>query len=150
MGTREFVGKGVTFPWRFDARSGGVARDPEPSVEQQFKRVQQSCLIIVGVRRGEIECLNGFGSDTHNLIFVLDSMNLEERVGFSITRALEDPVYGEHRALIDAVDVFFDRRAGRADASANVRLRSSNIPGNIVWPFYLNDQDRGAAESSGS
>ena len=144
--TRAFIGKGWKFPIRFDPRTGGVQKDGPPGIEQQLGRVRQSLQHILGIRRGEMFLQRGFGSTVRDLIFQLDSFNLQQRFEFAAVRAIEDQEFGEPRVIVNRIEVNLERRSGIASADADVTLRTSNIPGNLVFPFYVDEAERNAAE----
>lgn len=88
----------------------------------------------------------GFGSSVRDLIFQLDSFNLTDRVNFAVTRAMQHRRYGEQRIFVNSMTVKLDRTTAAADIDMQAVLRSANVESNLVFPFYLRDDERLAAE----
>lgn len=143
---KDFVGKGWKFPFRFDPATGGVARDRGTGTDQKLNRVRMSIEQIIGVKRGEIFGNRQFGSDLRGLIFQTDTANVTQRLSFVISRALQNRRHGEHRVFISRLKTRLIRNMGRAEIDLNIVLRSSNVSANFVFPFYLRDSERAAAE----
>lgn len=143
MALRNFIGVGWLFPVRFDSRTGGVKKDGNVSLDQQMQRVRQSLQHILGIRKGELFLQRGLGSTVRDLIFQLDTFNLGQRFEFAAVRAIEDEKFGEPRVVVNRVSVLLDRGTGVASADMSVQLRSSNVPGNLVFPFYVDETERG-------
>ena len=80
------------------------------------------------------------------MIFQLDTFNLGQRFEFAAIRAVEDPKFGEPRLIVNRVSVFLDRRTGVADADMDVQLRASNTASNLVFPFYVDESERGSTQ----
>ena len=148
VATRDFVGKGWRFPFRFDPRSGGVSRDQSSSDIQQLNRVRQSLFAIINTRKGELYFARRFGSRIRDLIFTLNTSNLGQQLQFRVLEAIEDPEVGENRVFINSVQTAPVRAAdgGVADVRIDFVLRDVNVEGNFVFPFYLTDAQRQAAE----
>jgi len=146
MATRNFIGRGWVFPIRFDQRTGGIKKDVGTGINQQLARVRQSLQHIMGIRKGEVFMQRRMGSTIRDLIFQLDTMNIEQLFQFAATQAIEDEEYGEPRVVVNRVGVLLDRTTGIADADMDVSLRASNVPGNLVFPFYTSETERAAAE----
>jgi phage baseplate assembly protein W len=143
MALRNFIGVGWMFPIRFDSRTGGVKKDGTVSLDQQMQRVRQSLQHILGIRKGELFLQRGFGSTVRDLIFQLDTFNLGQRFEFAAIRAIEDEKFGEPRVVVNRVSVILNRRTGTAEADMDIQLRTSNSPGNLVFPFFVDETERG-------
>lgn len=153
MASRDFIGRGWRFPFRFDPRSGGVAKDQGDGVNQKLNRIRQSLFLIIGVRKGELYFSRRFGSRMRTLIFSLNTANLAQRIKFEVFAAFEDRDFGEHRAFIEKISIILpDRVRGlaSADVSVNFVLRNTNAESNLVFPFYLTGPARTAAERGSS
>jgi phage baseplate assembly protein W len=146
MALRNFIGTGWLFPVRFDSRTGGIKKDSTVSLEQQIQRVRQSLQHILGIRKGEVLLQRGLGSTVRDLIFQLDTFNLGQRFEFAAVRAIEDEKYGEQRCITNRVSVVLDRGTGQANADMSIQLRNSNTPANLVFPFYVDEAERGSAQ----
>lgn len=147
MAERNFIGKGWSYPFRFDSRTGGVAKDQGDGVAQQLTRVRSSIKHIMSVKRGELFFARRFGSRLRNLLFALSTANLEQRLQFEVLLAIEDREFGEHRATITNVQVLvptINNDQTRLDVTFS--LNNTNAEGNLVYPLYLVESERAAAE----
>lgn len=61
--TRELLGRGWSFPFRFDPSTGGV------STSGGEENIRESMTIILGTRPGERQMLPDFGCRIHELMF---------------------------------------------------------------------------------
>jgi phage baseplate assembly protein W len=143
---KDFVGKGFAFPFRFDQNTGGVRRDRGTGEAQRLTRIKWSVRQISGVKRGELFGARRFGMDLRGLIFHLDSRGVEQRAELAVTRALEDPRYGEGRLIVDRVNARLDRTTGIMQVDLESRLGVSNTSVNLVYPLYLGGAERDAAQ----
>jgi len=147
VANRDFIGRGWRFPFQFDERTGGVAKDEGDNTDRQLTRVSWSIQQIIGVRQGEMLLSRRFGSRFRDLVFQLTTANLAQRLEWAAIKALEDREYGEHRAFIDQVRVKLPGSDGKADIDVAFVMRASNVPGNTVFPFYLQGTARESAET---
>jgi phage baseplate assembly protein W len=97
---------------------------------------------IIGVKRGEMFMQRKFGSGVRGLIFQMDTLNLQQRIEFAVTRAINERQFGEKRVFINQMAVTVERSRAVATIILNVVLRSSNVEGNLVLPFYTSEADR--------
>lgn len=147
---RNFVGKGWLFPIRFDPVSGGVARDRGQGIEQQRRRVRQAIYLRIQVQRGEMYFARRFGSRLRRLLWALNTQDIRQRLSFEARAALEDPEYGEKRALVERIEVIPPDRVNNkptAEIRVDFVLRGTQDQGSLVFPYYLNNSERAAAES---
>ncbi len=142
MAIKDFIGRGWLFPLRFSPSSGGVAKDRGEGSQQRLNRIRMSLQQIIGVKRGEMFMQRKFGSGVRGLIFQMDTFNLKQRVEFAVTRAINDRQFGEKRIFLNQMAISVDRATAIANIIMNVVLRSSNVAGNLVLPFYTSDADR--------
>ena len=146
---RDFIGKGWSYPFRFDPRTGGVSKDVGDGTAQKINRVRMSLFIIVSIKKGELYFGRRFGSRFRNLIFAVNTANLVQRTRFEVFAAFEDPDFGERRAFVESLVVTPPLRhigSPRLEVEVQFVLRGTNAEGNLVFPFYLNDRERDAAE----
>ena len=146
MAVKDFIGRGWIFPLRFDPTSGGVAKDRGTGRDQKLNRIRMSLRQIIGVQRGEMFMQRRFGSGARDLIFALDTRNFKARLEVAVTRGITDKQFGEKRVFLEKMDVSLSRRTAVANILIDVVLRSSNVKGNLVLPFYLTDDLRPAVE----
>ena len=146
MAVRDFVGRGWSFPFRFDPSTGGVSKDRGSGADQQLNRVRMSLQQIIGVKRGEMMLSRRFGSTVRDLIFNLDTFNLQQRLQFAVGRSIQDRRFGEKRVFISRLTIELDRSTAIAEIILDVVLRATNVEGNLVIPFFLAGQERAAVE----
>jgi len=146
MAVKDFIGRGWIYPFRFDATSGGVAKDRGTGRDQKLNRVRMSLRQIVGVQRGEMFMQRRFGASARSLIFQLDTRNFAQRLEVAVTRGITDSSFGEKRIFLEKMSVSLDRQTAIANILLDVVLRSSNVKGNLVLPFYSTDDSRPAVD----
>ena len=128
---KEFLGRGWAFP-------PAVALDTGRIVTAAYEEdVKQSIRIILETSKGERVMRPDFGCGIHDLVFGAISSALLHRVEREVEEALR-----RFEARIDLVEVRVDGAAaerGRLDVSIEYRVRSTNQPGNFVYPFYFKE-----------
>lgn len=140
----DIVGRGWSYPFGFDARTGGVAKDPPVSDEQRRQRIINSIEQIIGVAMGSLFMSRTFGSETRDLVFKPNDISLYGLIQFTVTQAIET---WEKRIRINNVDVEADPdEPARVQISLDYQIRRTNVQGNLVYPLYLSDAVRPAAE----
>jgi len=123
----DFIGVGWAFPitstWGRITSNGGE------------DRIHQSMTLILATTVGERVMLPSFGSRLKELVFApVNSATLQ----LASTYAREALEQWEHRIVVDDVSTGVDRAAAnRALITVTYHLRDTNIPGNMVYPFYL-------------
>jgi phage baseplate assembly protein W len=128
---REFMGRGWAFPFRIETATGRVGT---ASDEQD---IRQSILIILKTAKGERVMRPDFGCGIHNLVFAaIDTATLAQ-----VKRDVEDALR-TYEARIDVTAV----RASAANLlngqliiEIDYRVRQTNQPGNLVFPFYFRE-----------
>lgn len=128
---KEFLGQGWAFP-------PDVERDTGRAVMIAHEEdIRQSIRIIVETSRGERVMRPDFGCGIHDLVFDVISSATLRRVEREIDEALR-----RFEARIDEVSVTVnatDVHLGRLDISVDYIVRSTNQPGNFVFPFYFKE-----------
>lgn len=131
--TRAFLGSGLAFPLRVNAR-GGI----EKAAEERL--VQQSIWVILSTAKGEMQRNPRFGCGIHDFVFAANTPANRAQIAHQVRAALLE---WEHR--IDLVDIRVN--AGEMPTQLLIgidyRLRANHAYGNLVYPFYL--LDRGGA-----
>lgn len=128
---REFLGVGWAFPVALTPDTGFIDR---ATYEID---IQQSIRIILLTAKGERVMRPDFGCGIHDLVFDALSAQLIA----SIKREVEDVlrVY-EARINVRQVNVETGRlNEGRLDVVIDYQVRSTNQPGNYVFPFYFKE-----------
>lgn len=127
MGT-EFVGAGIAFPMRTDA-TGGVA------LVVREREIEEAIRIILGTSPGERPMRPEFGCRVAEFVFAPANAETAGRLAFEVRVALER---WEPRIDLDDVDVGFDAvDAGVLYVDVAYRIRGTNDPRNLVFPFYV-------------
>lgn len=136
----DFLGRGWSFPPRFDRTAGTVAMVAD---EQD---IQESLRILFGTQRGERLFHPKYGLDMNELLF--ESMSttmrtvLEERVRIGVL------VY-EPRVEPLAVKVHVQEPAsGELHVELDYRVRATNSRYNLVFPFYSADSNERAQSAA--
>jgi phage baseplate assembly protein W len=128
---KEYMGRGWAFPPRIEPASGRVATVAD---EQD---IRQSILIILKTAKGERVMRPDFGCGIHNLVFAaIDTATLAQ-----VKRDIEDALR-TYEARIDVTAV--QARAGNLVngeliIEIDYRVRQTNQPGNLVFPFYFRE-----------
>jgi phage baseplate assembly protein W len=139
---KDFVGRGWISPFQFDPTTGGVAKDRGEGTDQKLNRVGMALTRIFNTRRGEVFMARGQGSRLRDSVFGLDSEGIEGQLQFEATLAVEGRPYGEPRVVLERAEARVERPTKRAFVEVVVALRSTNVAGNIVVPFYLDEPDK--------
>lgn len=129
MSTRDFLGRGFSFPPQVDPATGSFVMCGE---EQD---IRQSIYLILMTRRGERVMMPDFGCNLHEYVFELPdgaSMNMLRE---EITDAL---VRWEPRITDTQVEVDLDGIGeGKLLLEISYVVRATNNPNNLVFPYYL-------------
>ena len=139
QGFPPFLGRGWRFGTPPDQRRG-VTLDPRwgrvEMVEGETD-VQQSIAIILGTAQGERVMRPEFGCGIHELTFEAISSPLVAEVKRVVREALV-----RFEARIDVLRVDVDTngaRDGRLAIEVSYRMRTTNLVGNFVYPFYFRE-----------
>jgi uncharacterized protein len=128
---KEFLGRGWAFPPAVGLDTGRIVTT---AYEEDVK---QSIRIILETSKGERVMRPDFGCGIHDLVFDAISTALLRRVEREVEEALR-----RFEARIDLLEVRVDgagAERGRLDVSIDYRVRSTNQPGNFVYPFYFKE-----------
>lgn len=127
---REFLGRGWAFPFRIEKDTGQVA------TAAYVEDVEQSIRIILGTAKYE-RVMRDFGCGIHDLPFSTIDTALIAQIKREVMEALRI-----HEARIDVLRVTVDQTRvlhGRLDVVIDYRVRTTNQPGNLVFPFYFKE-----------
>jgi phage baseplate assembly protein W len=131
---REILGTGWKFPIRIDAR-GGFAY----SAGEQL--IQEAIWIILGTALNERHLLPRFGCGIHELVFAPNSPGTRGAIADQVRLALT-----RWEPRIDVLDVAVEAVPPEMATSnqllirVNYRIRSTNTVQNLVYPFYIEEQ----------
>lgn len=128
-GSKDFLGRGWSFPPRRDALRGGV------SLAQHDEKVRQSMRVLLGTGLGERAMRPEYGCGLQDLVFEsLDTTTLG-RVEHMVEEALRrfEPRIDVHAVRASVTDAI----QGRLSVSIDYEVRSVNRRDNLVYDFYL-------------
>jgi len=129
----DILGQGLKFPFQFSRQSGGARISTATSRDQEH--IHESIRQILGTRRGERFLLPEFGSRLHALLFEGNDAILQGLLRHEVIDAL---THWEPRIVIDEVRMLPDEHVVQVHIA--YRLIASQVPGNLVYPFYRGDQ----------
>ena len=127
--TRDFLGRGWSFPPRVDPATGRFVLTGEE------ENIRESIRIILATRRGERAMLPDFGCDLHQYVFDLPDPASLTLACSEITGAL---TRWEPRIVDVEVQPDLARMAeGVVRFDIRYTVRATNNPNNLVYPYYL-------------
>jgi Bacteriophage baseplate protein W len=123
----EYLGEGMAYPLQVNPR-GGIA------VARHEEKVSQSIRLILGTQRGERLMRPTFGGNLKTLVFAPNNAATANLARFYVEEALRT---WEPRILVDEVYVQNDNQGGQLLIEIRYRIKATNEPQNLVYPFYL-------------
>jgi phage baseplate assembly protein W len=126
--SEQFIGRGFAFPMHTDptGRIALVGGDRE---------IAESIRLILGTAPGERPMRPQFGCAIADLVFAPIDATTAGRISYEVRRAL---TRWEPRIELDGVLVDLSGAAtGTVHIDVRYRLRSTNEPRNLVFPFYV-------------
>lgn len=125
--SEKFIGTGWAYPLRTDA-AGGVAMVGDDD------NIQQSMRLILGTAPGERPMRPEFGCRIHEHVFASADATTAGLIAYEVRSSLRR---WEPRIDVTEVDVGFDDdRPSIVYIDISYRVRSTNDPRNLVFPFY--------------
>jgi len=126
-----FLGRGWAFPFRVEPASGRVATAADE------EDIRQSILIILKTAKGERVMRPDFGCGIHNLVFAAVDTATLAQVKRDVADALRDY---EARIVVTGVQARAGNLLnGQLIIEIDYRVRQTNQPGNLVFPFYFRE-----------
>jgi phage baseplate assembly protein W len=128
---KEFLGRGWGFPFTILPDTGSVR------AVSYDADVQEAIRIILATAKGERVMRADFGCGIHDLVFSVVDTAAIEQIKRDVTDALR-----RFEPRIDVIGVAVDQiylRDGRLDVKIDYRIRTTNQPGNFVFPFYFKE-----------
>src|SRR3954470_11526512 len=123
----EFIGAGIAFPMRI-APSGGMA------LVTREREIEEAIRLVLGTSQGERPMRPEFGSRIAEYVFGPANASTAGQLAYEVRVALER---WEPRIDVEDVEVSFDHAdAGVLYLDIRYRIRGSNDPRNLVFPFY--------------
>jgi uncharacterized protein len=129
---RDFLGRGWRFPVAIN-RTGGIA------TSAQEENIRESIFIILGTAPGERIKRRDFGCDIHELVFAPNNPATAALAIHYCEEALRKWEPRIHKIEVDAEPARVE--PNRLDIRISYVVRSTNQPGNLVYPFYLRKPD---------
>ncbi len=126
---RAFLGTGLHFPIAVDGVTGRIR---ESSYEENIK---ESIWLIVMTKKGERLMRPDFGCDIHQFMFDTVDYTVLTQMRHAVESAL---VRWEPRIVDIEADVQ-KIEEGTLKISVSYRVRMTNNPFNLVFPFYLEE-----------
>lgn len=125
---KSFLGKGIAFPVRLDARGNVALSEYEQNIEESIR-------IILGTAIGERVMRPEFGCRIHDFVFYPNNASTAALVSFYVREAL---VKWEPRIEDVSVTAYPDsERENTLLVNITYRVRKTNNMRNMVYPFYL-------------
>lgn len=137
---RDFLGKGLRFPVSVNL-NGGV------SSSQLEENVRQSIFIILGTAPGERLLRPDFGCRIHDLTFAPNNPITAARAEVYC----EEAIY-KYEPRIEKVNCYAGPNAdepNRLDVRIEYVIRGKNDERNLVFPFYLKNEEGDVNGSNG-
>lgn len=130
MTKENFLGTGWAFPVEPDS-------DRDIAVAVAKEDVEQAIWIILGTAKGERVMRPDFGCGIHDFVFAAVNMATLTMIETSVMDAL---IEWEPRIEVLNVDVSTEQiTVGKLLISIEYRIRETNVEGNLVYPFYINE-----------
>ncbi|MEK8034488.1 GPW/gp25 family protein [Ideonella sp. DXS29W] len=123
-----FLGRGWSFPPRFDNRQHVVMVEHEEDIEESLR-------ILFRTRVGERVMQHGYGTRLHQMVF----QEVNQQTITEMTDMLKKAVmYFEPRIKLEQLDVRPNPDdLARLDVLLRYRVRTTNTRHNMVYPLYL-------------
>ncbi len=129
-----FLGKGWSFPPRFEARGARL------KVEEGSQNVHKSILLILTTELGERPLNPNFGSSLSQYLYEPISDRLVNELSDSVEKAI---LRHETRIELNQVEITTDDLdAGLLRINVQYTLKATNSRYNLVYPFYLNESSQ--------
>ena len=86
---KNFLGKGMKFPFGFTQRTGGVYKGTSTEESEDIQHIEQSLRQILGTVVGSRVIRRDFGSLMASIVFDPNDVTLDVRLDYIIRRAIE-------------------------------------------------------------
>jgi phage baseplate assembly protein W len=131
----DFVGAGWSFPLGTDATNGvGLVRGE--------REIEQAIRLILGTACGERPMRPEFGCRIHDHVFGPATSATAGQIAYDVRIALER--WEPRIELLDVSVSFEALESGTVYVDVGYRVRGSNDPRNLVFPFYVIPDERAA------
>jgi phage baseplate assembly protein W len=126
--TSSILGSGLSFPLGVDRRGSVALAHGENDIEQALA-------VILSTAPGERPMRPEFGCEVHDLIFDTIDAAMIGKMDTAIRNALD-----RWEPRIEVTDIDFDlddMHDGQLGVTIRYRVRATNAPRNLVYPFYV-------------
>jgi len=137
--TRRFLGRGVSFPFRFGS-AGGLTEAGGVTDSEAVQHVKESIQQILGVILGSRVMRRDFGSGLMGALFEPNDPRLDAWLDLTCRQSIQK---WEPRVTVGPLYVDRSEKAsGRLLLHIEFRIIRTNVVGNLVWPYYLDPSQR--------
>jgi phage baseplate assembly protein W len=134
------LGSGLAFPLQVDHRGAIALAHGEDDIEQAIR-------VILGTAPGERPMRPEFGCEVHDLIFDTVDAAMVGRLDAAVRAALDR---WEPRIEVTALEIDLSGvDVGQLVVTIEYRVRATNHPRNLVYPFYVIPAEELEAEVAG-
>jgi len=123
----DFLGKGFAYPLDLHAQKG-------IKVSRQAQKIKESIRIILGTQYGERLMRPNFGCNLKSLVFAPNNATTANLARFYVEEGLKN---WEPRIQLEEILVESKNEEAGLLIHIRYRIKSTNEPGNLVHPFYL-------------
>jgi uncharacterized protein len=137
---KNFLGQGISFPFRFTRRTGGIYKGTTTSKSEQERHIEESIFQILLTKIGSRVIRRDFGSLLRGIVFDPNDPTLDVQYDYMIRRAIET---WEPRVIIGPISM--DRtfwKEGKLEVDIRFRIIQTNVERNIVFPWFLTEEER--------
>lgn len=138
--TKDFLGRGVHFPFAFTRRTGGVYKGTTVSKSGDLQHITESVMQILYTVIGSRVIRRDFGSLLQSVVFDPNDVTLDVQFDYMIRKALET---WEPRIIVGPIGI--DRtewQDGRIEISLEITIIKTNRTTNMVFPYFLSPDQR--------
>ncbi|GAB3255514.1 GPW/gp25 family protein [Chitinimonas naiadis] len=124
-----FLGRGWSFPLRFDPRTKQVA------MAVDVEDIEESLRILLSTNPGERVMLPAYGCGIRRMVFETLNENTVTELKELVRKAI---LFFEPRITLNGLEVIApDALNGRLDIQIDYSVRTTNTRHNLVYPLYL-------------
>lgn len=136
MPTLDFLGNGIPFPFKFSP-AGGLKKTVGVKRASDVELINASLRYILSSQLGERVMRRDFGTSLRSLVFSPNDPSLDVLINYDIIESIKKY---EKRIILE--DVKIDRTfrdEGKLLIGVSYTIIQTNVRGNLVYPFYLNE-----------
>ena len=137
---QNFIGVGVSYPFTFSTKSGGISQGSGATQSGGIDRINQSLTQILNTALESRVGRRSFGSMFRSLVLMPNDPQMDVQIDYAVRTAIAK---WEPRVVVGPVII------DRSQASQGILLINvsytiiqSNVPANLVWPYYLSSAER--------